>query len=168
MDHQLPLIASYCSIMDCGVIFRWFHQMQKYFIQTYSCAVCMKHGLMLRVCFDNVEYVFSLDMYGLHYSPSDIGDLSRFWLSCVSQLVFLLANIVRLFGIQMQSLTLSVTWWRLFQKHVVNTKLDIYVFIILNSVSNFNTNDTWLYTLYLHLNLLNIIELYFVQSNLQQ
>jgi hypothetical protein len=113
----------------------------------------------------------------------------------------LLANIVRLFGIQMQSLTLSVpdegysehawwrlfwaclmkvilsvpdegyserAWWRLFQKHVVNTKLDIYVFIILNSVSNLNTNDTWLYTLYLHLNLLNIIELYFVQSNLQQ
>ena len=27
-------------------------------------------------------------------------------------------------------LTLSVTWWRLLQKHIVHTKFDIYVFII--------------------------------------
>ena len=33
-------------------------------------------------------------------------------------------------------LALSVTWWRLFQKRVVRTKLDIYVFITWNTIQS--------------------------------
>jgi hypothetical protein len=60
---------------------------------------------------------------------SDIGDLSRFWLSCLDSLVLLLTSMQLAYVIDFQSFDFERTWWRFFQKRVVRTKFDIYVFI---------------------------------------
>jgi len=65
--------------------------------------------------------------------PSGMGDLSRFWLSCLGLFVFLLPKTFKLFGFQI--FWLERTWWRLFQKRVLRTKFDIYVFITNNLLS---------------------------------
>jgi len=46
-----------------------------------------------------------------------------FW-NCSGSVIFLFFILMAF-----QSVDLKVTWWRLSQKHVVRTKLDIYVFI---------------------------------------
>ena len=43
-------------------------------------------------------------------------------------------------------LTLSVTWWRLLQKHIMHTKFDIYVFIIKLIIRKMETH--WLILLH--------------------
>ena len=58
-----------------------------------------------------------------------IGDLiSRFCLSRLDPLVLLLP--ITLNYLAFQSFDFQCTWWRLFQKRVMRTKFDIYVFII--------------------------------------
>jgi hypothetical protein len=59
---------------------------------------------------------------------SYIGDLSWFWLSFLA-LWFYCSQNFKLFGFPFQSFDFERTWWRLFQKRVVRTKLDIYGFI---------------------------------------
>jgi hypothetical protein len=56
-----------------------------------------------------------------------IGDLSRYWLSCLGPLVYFLKNILNY--LTFQPFDFERTWWRLFQKRVVHTKFDIYFFI---------------------------------------
>ena len=41
-----------------------------------------------------------------------------------------------------QSLDDACTWWRLFHKHVVPTKSDIYVFITINIIYKFSYLDS--------------------------
>jgi hypothetical protein len=57
-----------------------------------------------------------------------ICNLSRFWLSCLGPLVILLPKIY-LNYLVFQPFDLERRWWRSFQKRVLCTKLDIYVFI---------------------------------------
>jgi hypothetical protein len=52
------------------------------------------------------------------------GDLSRFWLSCLGPLVFLLPNICFIISSGYES-----TWWKIFQKRAVRTIFYIYVYI---------------------------------------
>ena len=61
-------------------------------------------------------------------NSSCIGDLSLLWLFCLGTLIFLLPKIFKIIWLS-NILSLSVTWWRLFGKRVVRTKLDIYVCI---------------------------------------
>ena len=61
------------------------------------------------------------------------GDHSRFWLSCLGSLVFLLLNTFKLSGFLI--FWYWVIWWRLIQKRVVHSKSDIYVFIIPKPIS---------------------------------
>ena len=53
----------------------------------------------------------------------------RFWLSCKNPLIYLLPESFIVF------VDLELTWWRLFQKRVVRTDLDIYVYIIFCIIS---------------------------------
>jgi hypothetical protein len=52
-----------------------------------------------------------------------------FWLSCLAPLVFLILNIFFNY-LALQSFDIESTWWRLFQKCVVHTKLDIFFFLL--------------------------------------
>ena len=54
----------------------------------------------------------------------DIGDLSRFWRSCLGSLVYLFSKAENVFGFPT-----FPTWYRVFQKRVVRGNLDIYVLI---------------------------------------
>ena len=56
-----------------------------------------------------------------------MGDIGHFWLPCLGPFVFLLLK--RLNYLAFQSFDIERAWWRLFQKRVVRTKYDIYVFI---------------------------------------
>ena len=78
--------------------------------------------------------------------PSGIDDLSKFWLSCLGPLVFVLTKLLNYLAFQ--SFDFECTWWRLFQKHVVGTKFDIKVFITLhtNSFARHNNDKTDLLT----------------------
>ena len=71
-----------------------------------------------------------------------IGDLRRFWLSCLYPLVFLLLNT---FAFQIFWL-----WWNFFQKRVVRTKLDIYVCITVVSCYTGEKRRVLRYDLILH------------------
>ena len=63
-----------------------------------------------------------------------ICDRSWFWLSYLGPLGFFLLS--KLYIIWLSNLSiLSVTWWKLFQKRVVRTKFDIFVFIVDHSLS---------------------------------
>jgi hypothetical protein len=62
----------------------------------------------------------------LVFCPSCIGNDSRFWISCLGHLVYLRSITFKLFGSP-----IFWPWWRLFQKHVVRTKLYIYIIIII-------------------------------------
>ena len=73
--------------------------------------------------------------HGLRYTPpSGISDRGRFQMAILFRPFGFLAHkdlkIIWLSNI----LALSVTWWMLFKKRVVRTKLDIYVFI--NDIQN--------------------------------
>jgi len=54
-------------------------------------------------------------------------DLSRFCLTCIDTLIFLIPRTFKLFNVP--TFYFEPTWWRLFQKRVVHTKWYIYVFI---------------------------------------
>ena len=61
---------------------------------------------------------------------SDIGDLSRFWLSCLGLLVHLPPKLKKI-NLDFHTFKFERTWWNLFQKHVIHT-FDVYVFLIFN------------------------------------
>jgi hypothetical protein len=54
---------------------------------------------------------------------SDIGDLSRLWLSCLGR--WSSYSKIFIYYLAFQSFRLGWTWWRLFQKHIVLIELDI-------------------------------------------
>ena len=62
----------------------------------------------------------------IHWN-ADFCLLSRFWLSCFGSLVLLLPKLLNYLAFE--SFDFERTSWRLFQKRVVRTKFDIYVFI---------------------------------------
>jgi hypothetical protein len=57
---------------------------------------------------------------------SGISDLSRFWLFCLDPIIHSQRPLAYL---AFQSFDVQRTWWRLFEKRVVCTKLDVYVFM---------------------------------------
>ena len=59
--------------------------------------------------------------------PSPFVDLSRIWLSCLGLLVFYLTKI--LIYLAFKYFDLERTWWRLFQKRVVRTKLHLCILL---------------------------------------
>ena len=61
--------------------------------------------------------------------PSDIGDLNQFWLVILlSPFGFIAPK--NLNYLAFKSFDFEHTWWSLFQKRVMRTKFDIYIFII--------------------------------------
>jgi hypothetical protein len=60
-------------------------------------------------------------------AASGIGDLIRFLLSCLGPLVSCFKPLLNYLAFQY--FDIELTWWWLFQKRVVCTKLDIYFFI---------------------------------------
>jgi hypothetical protein len=94
-------------------------------------------GRIIELEYWNLEFLNNVNTNkNLGSPPSGIhvGDLSWFWLSCLGPLVLLLPKF-KLFGFPFER-----TWWRLFQKRVVRTKLDIYVFITVHSFLPLNSN----------------------------
>ena len=72
------------------------------------------------------NYCKALILSSLRHGWPQPGDLSRFLLSCLGLLVFLLLKIF-FYYLAVQCFDFEHTWWSLFQKFVC-TKLNIYVF----------------------------------------
>jgi hypothetical protein len=72
--------------------------------------------------------IFKLFIYKLNLTrdaPACIDDISRCWRSYLSLSLYLPTNTYKLLAFQ--SFENERTWWRLFQKNVLCTKLNIYV-----------------------------------------
>ena len=65
-----------------------------------------------------------------YFTPTNIGGLSWFWLSRLSPLLLLLYCYQNFKLFDFPFFWYYRIWWRLFQKRLVRTTFDIYVFII--------------------------------------
>ena len=79
-----------------------------------------------------------------------IGDLRPFWPSCLGRLVYMLPKLIIYHHLNFQPFAFELIWWRLFQKGVVRTKFDFYVFIMTMNVEltkcslHHNHRNPWL------------------------
>ena len=84
-------------------------------VEYFGCSTC---GIGIRY------YRYELVLCNLY---SSIGYRSRFWLSWLGTLVYCFQTLLNCLAFQY--FDFECTWWKLFQKRVVRTKFDIYVFI---------------------------------------
>ena len=98
-----------------------------FFCIALSTIVCLLFYFLLFT--SNADYPFGIaNLYLSIIYPSDIGDLSRFWLSSLRAFDCIAPKALN--DLAFQSFDFERTWWRLLWKRVVRTKFDIYVFII--------------------------------------
>ena len=70
-------------------------------------------------CFYYVWWALNINIYCFHLH-------SKFW----TFIIYLLLTFIIFLYLVFQSFDIECTWWKLFQKHVVHTNFDIYVFIV--------------------------------------
>ena len=121
INHLLYWISlPICILVNALNYFRDYHS-QWYGDHRYT-------GISLSVNCIRRNIIWSSQYF--HYANWDIGDNSRFSLSCLGPLVLLLPKI--LFYLTFQFFDFERTWWKLFQKRAVRTTFDIYIFIPAN------------------------------------
>jgi hypothetical protein len=104
-----------------------------YSIFSFICMFCWSLFVLLYFFFWPLCCLFFFDIRILITPPSVITNLCRFWLSYLNSLLPKLFKFIR-FPIYW----FERTWWRLFQKRVLSTKLDIYDCL---PISEKNLND---------------------------
>ena len=70
-----------------------------------------------------------------------------FWISCLEAFGCIAPKTLN--HLAFQSSDFERTWWRLFQKRVLYTKCDIFVFIIKVSMEEWNRVTAWMMTYYM-------------------
>ena len=122
--HEMPCLTSYNIVSSLKYIIHYTYSWDDLFdfIQ-YFVITRIYHTYSWDALFDFLQYFVFTRIYHTY----SWGDLSLFWLSCLGLLVLVLPKLLNYLAFQ--SFDFERTWWRLFQKDVVRTKFDIYVFI---------------------------------------
>ena len=111
-----PKTLNYLAFQSFNIERTWWRLFQKRVVRTnFDIYVLVSKTSLFTSCITKIYIkIFSYANYNFF---------------CILLLMLGLLFTILKSELSSQSLILSVTWWRFFQKHVVRTKFDIYVFV---------------------------------------